>query len=228
MAQAAAEVHGAATLTWEGDPVPSLQFPALAAPPPGSVLPSTPRERSALPSSMPSTSPTSQSRTTNKTASLVRTASCFHSLSQGKGPEAIGVGQTLEGGQESARPAQEGCTTDVCVPGNALGHPGAGSSAIFGKGGWYVKRLPIFCSTEPPDTSSQSTSCSEITLLNTSLAAESLRPSLISPPSWGGPGPMMAPPVTCFLLAVLFSASCEAIISLDQMCMEVSPSLYPD
>ncbi|KAK1345214.1 hypothetical protein QTO34_013924 [Cnephaeus nilssonii] len=40
------------------------------------------------------------------------------------------------------------------------------------------------------------------------------------PPRWGGTGPVMAPPVSCLLVAVLFSASCKATTSSDQTCTE--------
>lgn len=123
--------------------VPSSHFQQT--PPQNLALPSAPR-------ACRGTSPHGSPTTTNGVASFVRTASCFNSLSRGKGLEAVGVGQTLEAGLsqwkpshwEAGWPTTEGCSTDSCLPGNALGHSGAGFSAIFGKDWWYAK------GTSPP------------------------------------------------------------------------------
>lgn len=68
------------------------------------------------------------------------------------------MGQTLEIGfwPMGSITVSKGYTTGPRWSGNALGHPGAGFSVIFGQHGWYAKRTSLFffCSAGPQMPSS--------------------------------------------------------------------------
>lgn len=85
----------AAPLPFWDDPAPSCPSSQLQQVPLQGTFPLPPTECSALPM-CPSTSPGHSPRPANKVASSVRTDFCSHNLSDGKGPEAVGAGQTVE------------------------------------------------------------------------------------------------------------------------------------
>ena len=217
------EAEAAAPPSFWDDPAPSCPSSQLQQVPLQGTFP--PPHRVLWPSSAPQSSPAHSPRLTNKVAPSMRTASCSHSFFHGEELEACW------GSLGTIAPSVH-VSMWLEVPWAILR---LGAQLFLARMSPLQKGLPLFLQCKATKCWAVSNiSFSQITLwaplwLSDYQGCHSLIRFLssrlsLTVPDWMASVLGMAPCVSCFLLAVLISASCRAIPSSDPKCTEVSPN----